>query len=100
MWPVWPVIAVGLWWTSNTISHNFIHRPFFEKPWHNRMFSAYLSVLLGIPQALWRQLHLDHHAGTHRQARVTLQIGIESTLVLGLWAVLAVTRTHFFLAAY
>src|SRR5262249_44575255 len=27
--PVMPVIALGVWWNSNTISHNFIHRPFF-----------------------------------------------------------------------
>ena len=22
--------TIGLWWNSNTISHNFIHRPFFR----------------------------------------------------------------------
>src|SRR5712691_7016852 len=28
--PFAPVIALGLWWNSNTISHNFIHKPFFR----------------------------------------------------------------------
>ena len=27
--PSIPLIAVGVWWTANTIAHNFIHRPFF-----------------------------------------------------------------------
>ena len=39
------VIAVGLWWNSNTISHNFIHNPFFRSRSLNRGFAAYLSVL-------------------------------------------------------
>src|SRR5437870_8108421 len=29
--PTAQVIALGLWWNSNTISHNFIHRPFFRR---------------------------------------------------------------------
>src|SRR5206468_6361792 len=28
--PAAPVIAFGLWWNANTISHYFIHRPFFR----------------------------------------------------------------------
>src|SRR2546421_493650 len=62
-WPVAAVIAIGVWWNSNTIAHNFIHRPFFRAPFLNLLFSAYLSVLLGIPQALWRDRHLAHHGG-------------------------------------
>src|SRR6266699_2202569 len=30
VWPLTPLIAVGVWWNSNTIAHNFIHRPFFQ----------------------------------------------------------------------
>src|ERR1044071_3802337 len=44
-------IGIGLWWNANTIAHNFIHRPFFRSRWANRLFSVYLSVLLGIPQS-------------------------------------------------
>jgi fatty acid desaturase len=62
--PSIPVIAVGLWWNANTIAHNFIHRPFFRTMAANRAFSAFLSLVLGIPQALWRQRHLQHHAET------------------------------------
>jgi len=47
--PTAPVIALGLWWNSNTVSHNFIHRPFFRRRPANRLFAAYLSVLLGSP---------------------------------------------------
>src|ERR1700723_985068 len=54
VWPLAPLIAVGMWWNSNTIAHNFIHRPFFRPASMNRLFSAALSVLLGIPQTLWR----------------------------------------------
>ena len=61
--PTAPAIALGVWWNSNTISHNFLHRPFFRSRAANRVFGAYLSLLLGIPQALWRDRHLAHHAG-------------------------------------
>src|SRR5205807_5852639 len=29
-WPLAPLIAVGVWWNSNPIAHNFIHRPLFR----------------------------------------------------------------------
>ena len=64
--PMAPAIALGVWWNSNTISHNFIHRPFFRRRSANALFAAYESVLLGIPQTLWRDRHLAHHAGVHR----------------------------------
>jgi hypothetical protein len=48
------VVGVGLWWCANTVSHNFIHGPFFRARWMNRVFSAYLSLLLGVPQTVWR----------------------------------------------
>lgn len=99
-WPVWPVMALGVWWNSDTISHNFIHRPFFGERWQNRLFSAYLSVLLGIPQSLWRSLHLAHHAGTRWRGRVGGQMVAEAGMVLGLWTVLAFASPRFFLTAY
>jgi hypothetical protein len=94
------VIALGVWWNSNTISHHFIHRPFFREAWQNRLFSAYLSVLLGFPQALWRELHLAHHSGSSWQRKITAQMGVEAALVAGLWAALAINFKHFFLSAY
>jgi hypothetical protein len=100
VWPVAPLIAVGVWWNSNTIAHNFIHRPFFRSTWMNRLFSVALSVLLGIPQALWRDRHLAHHAGVEWRLRVSWRLVTETALVVCLWAVLASLDPHFFLLAY
>src|SRR5215470_10749732 len=60
-WPSILLVAIGLWWNANTISHNFIHRPFFRVRAANAAFSCYLSLLLGFPQSLWRARHLEHH---------------------------------------
>ena len=52
--PSVPLIALGLWWTANTVAHNFIHSPFFRSRAANRAYSLFLSALMGIPQSLWR----------------------------------------------
>lgn len=98
--PTVPVIALGLWWNSNTISHNFIHRPFFRRRSANFLFAVYLSVLLGIPQSLWRDRHLAHHAGIHRRTRLSRELALEAALVLSLWTVLAARAPVFFLSVY
>jgi len=74
--PSIPLIAVALWWNANTISHNFIHLPFFRSRALNRLFSWYLTALLGIPQTLWRERHLAHHGrnGARRKLRVRARI--------------------------
>jgi hypothetical protein len=100
VWPVAPVIALGVWWNSNTIAHNFIHRPFFRSARMNRVFSAALSVLLGIPQTLWRDRHLAHHAGVDWRLRVSRRLAIETALVVCLWVALAWSEPRFFLLAY
>lgn len=98
--PAAPVIALGVWWNSNTIAHNFIHRPFFGGRAANRLFAAYLSLVLGIPQALWRDRHLAHHAGTAPRLRLTADLVWQTALVLALWAALLARSPRFFLAAY
>ena len=100
MWPLAPIIGIGLWWNANTIAHNFIHRPFFRPVWLNRLFSAALSILLGIPQTLWRDRHLAHHAGIEWRLRVSRRLGVEAALVLCLWSTLAARNAHFFLLVY
>ena len=100
VWPVAPLIALGVWWNSNTIAHNFIHRPFFRSAGMNRVFSAALSVLLGIPQTLWRDRHLAHHAGLEWRLRASRSLVAETALVICLWAALAWLEPHFFLFAY
>jgi hypothetical protein len=98
--PSAPIIAIGLWWNSNTISHNFIHKPFFRSRILNLLFALYLSALLGVPQSVWRVRHLAHHAGLPWRLRPTPRTIMESVAVLAIWAVLAVLAPRFFLAAY
>lgn len=98
--PAAPTIALGLWWNSNTVSHNFIHRPFFRPRWMNALFSSYLTVLLGIPQTLWRDRHLAHHAGRPCKLRLHGALVVDLFLVLALWLGLLIAFPRFFLAAY
>jgi hypothetical protein len=98
--PIAPVIALGLWWCSNTIAHNFIHTPFFRARALNRLFALYLTVLLGIPQSIWRGRHLAHHADTRWRPRLSAQLLAELVLVLALWALLLLRHSPFFLCAY
>jgi len=100
LWPFAPLIAVGVWWNSNTIAHNFVHRPFFRSAALNRSFSAFLSLLLGIPQTLWRDRHLAHHAERPWRLRVCKNLVLETLFVLNLWAALAWFAPRFLLLAY
>jgi hypothetical protein len=93
-------VAVGLWWGSNTVAHNFIHRPFFRRPALNLLFALFLTGLLGVPQSVWRDRHLAHHAGVEWRFRPSRQMAAEVLLVLGLWAALAALDGWFFLTAY
>ena len=87
--PSAPLIAIGLWWNANTIAHNFIHLPFFRSRGANAAFSAYLSLLLGVPQTIWRDRHLAHHANRAWRPRWSARLAVECTLVAGLWLVVA-----------
>jgi len=98
--PRLPIIAIGLGWNSNTIAHNFLHRPFFRSRLANRLFAAYLSVLLGVPQSLWRDRHLSHHAGRRWRLRMTRRLTVETAMVLSLWAALALLQPAFFFKTY
>jgi hypothetical protein len=98
--PSIPLIAAGVWWNSNTISHNFIHLPFFRSTLWNRVYSLYLSMLLGIPQALWRQYHLAHHRGQKLKLATTPSLIFETAAVISLWGVLAIYNPRFFWFVY
>jgi hypothetical protein len=91
------LVALGLWWTANTIAHNFIHLPFFRARAANAVFSAYLSLLLGLPQTLWRDRHLAHHAGRPWRLRWSRQLAIELAIVAALWIFAASRGLSFFL---
>jgi hypothetical protein len=94
------VIAVGVWWNSNTISHYFIHCPFFRNRTLNRLFGLYLSLLLGVPQTLWRERHLAHHADREWRLRLTRPLLAEVALIGSLWAILVWYYPRFFFTAY
>jgi Fatty acid desaturase len=98
--PFGVTVALGLWWNSNTISHYFIHKPYFRSPVLNRLFSCYLTLLLGLPQVLWRDRHLAHHAAIAWKPRVTKSLVVECGIVLGLWLSLLWFDPRFFLTAY
>jgi len=99
--PSAPLMALGLWWNANTVSHNFIHLPFFRSRVMNRMFSLYLSLLLGFPQSLWRARHLAHHRDEpFRWTPIPRAWLAEGALVLALWATMWTLVPKFFLAVY
>ena len=94
------LIAIGMWWNANTIAHNFIHRPFFRQRFLNRLYSGYLSLLLGVPQTVWRDRHLAHHAGLTGRLRLRREVVTETALVAGLWAAIALAAPWFFVTVY
>jgi hypothetical protein len=96
-----PLIALGLWWNANTVSHNFIHLPFFRSRRLNVAFSLFLTLLLGFPHQLWRARHLAHHAGReHAKVKWTTRIYAEAALVLMLWTALIVIAPRGFFVVY
>jgi hypothetical protein len=99
-WPTVVTIALGLWWNANTISHNFIHRPFFRACRANFAFACYLSALLGFPQTLWRDRHLAHHAGFPARVRISGQLAGESLAVFAVWTALVAWSPRFFALVY
>src|SRR6185436_4609742 len=100
LWPSMLLIALGLWWCANTVSHNFIHLPFFRSRAANNAFSIYLSLLLGFPQTLWRERHLAHHAERKCHFRITTLLFVEAFCVLALWGTIAGLSPRFFLVTY
>jgi fatty acid desaturase len=98
--PSAPLVALGLWWNANTVSHNFIHLPFFRARTANTVFSLYLSLLLGLPQTLWRDRHLAHHADKRWRWRWSGRLIGELVLVGTLWLLLASLGWRFFLGTW
>jgi fatty acid desaturase len=105
--PSGPLIAVGLWWNANTISHNFVHLPFFRSHALNRVYALYLTLLLAIPHSVWRERHLRHHRGQNGSSRWTLtkretknEARIEVVLIVGLWTAMASMGAEFFATTY
>ena len=89
-------IAIGIWWTANTVAHLFIHRPFHRRPFANACVAAGLTIVMGIPQSLWRARHLAHHAGRPHRLRPSVDLALQTALVLSLWTVMALRAPAFF----
>lgn len=71
-WPQlsWParfagatLYALGIGWNLDSVSHNFIHNPFFAWEPLNRLTSFALTFSLGTPQTMYKYVHMRHHAG-------------------------------------
>jgi fatty acid desaturase len=67
--PLWVMIVLGLIysisisWNINSVSHNFIHNPYFRSPLLNRLFSLMESVTVGFGQVFYECIHMQHHKG-------------------------------------
>ncbi|MBO9707287.1 MAG: fatty acid desaturase [Caulobacter sp.] len=71
-WPAlsWParlaggaLYALSIGWNLDSVSHNFIHNPFFRSKTLNRITEFVLTFSLGTPQTMYRYVHMRHHAG-------------------------------------
>lgn len=71
-WPAmtWPervagaiAYALAIGWNLDSVSHNFIHNPFFRSKTLNRITEFVLTFALGTPQTMYRFVHMRHHAG-------------------------------------
>jgi len=94
------LFAVLVWWTSNTIAHLFIHRPFFHRRSANRLFALGISLALGIPQTLWRDRHLAHHSGIAPRLRPSSDLILQVVLVAALWVTMIDRAPMFFATVY
>ena len=66
-WALWIPLAlvysVSISWSINSVSHNFIHNPFFVSTALNRIYSFVLSLSDGFSQEFYHHVHLRHHVG-------------------------------------
>src|ERR1700730_14242199 len=91
-------IAISIWWNANTIAHQCIHRPLFRQRTANACVEAVLTLLMGIPQSLWRTRHLAHHAGVPPRIRPSAELGLQMMLVLTSWTAMVVRAPAFFVS--
>jgi fatty acid desaturase len=57
------IYSISISWSINSISHNFIHNPYFISEWLNVAFSFLLSLTIGFSQAMYHFVHMRHHSG-------------------------------------
>jgi fatty acid desaturase len=61
--PLALLYSLSISWNINSVSHNFIHNPFFNSARLNAAFSLLLSLTLGFSQAMYNYVHMRHHSG-------------------------------------
>jgi len=109
--PSIPLVAIAMWWNANTVSHQFIHLPFFRAWAANRLYALFLTAVLGFPQSLWRDRHLRHHAessgpakapgGGHHRIRGPRRLpASEFVLLASLWTMSVMLAPRTFLFVY
>src|SRR5512143_572618 len=64
----WRLAGAGLYafaigWNQDSVSHNFIHNPFFTSKLLNRITEFALTLENGVPQTMYAYVHMRHHAG-------------------------------------
>ena len=105
----WGVLAfastfgLALCWSSNTVSHNHLHRPLFRAKALNQLFSGLLTLTLGVPQSHWRARHLWHHAGEPARFRPNFRqrnTALEAAGIAAFWGLLLVHSPRVMLTAY
>ena len=94
------LIAFATWWVANTSAHNFIHRPFFAHMAGNRVYSLLLTLVMGVPQTVWRDRHLAHHAQRPCSVTVTPQLVVETLVLGGVWMILSAAAPRLLAAVY
>jgi fatty acid desaturase len=55
--------SVGISWSINSISHNFLHNPYFVSKRLNILFGYLLSITIGFSQSMYTFIHMRHHSG-------------------------------------
>jgi len=55
--------AFAIGWNQDSVSHNFIHNPFFTSKLANRITEFALTLENGVPQTMYAYVHMRHHAG-------------------------------------
>ena len=90
-----------VWWCSNTVAHIHLHRPLFRTAASNRAFGSGLTLLLGIPQTLWKSRHLAHHFGPRAPSPSERRaLGLEIGIVLASWLAIGLAAPSFLFFAW
>ena len=92
-------LGIGIWWLLNTVSHNFIHQPFFKSRRANRLFACLLSLLTLVPHRLWRDKHLAHHADRPWRLRPSWEMILQFSLVALWWGAALLSDRNFVLTS-